>query len=506
MELPFPSLVILFATSLLLSALVKLVRNMRSTDSNMKLPPGPWKLPIIGNLHQLVRFGSQPHQILRDLANQHGPLMHLQLGELSTIVVSSAEIAKDVMITHGLAFANRPYVAALDILTYGYRDVAMASYGNYWRQVRKICTVELLTAKRVQSFESIRQEQVSALVKSVSVNQGSSINITKMIFSLTYKIVSRVAFGNICKDHESYSLVVKELVKLGSGFRLADMYPSFRMLELISGLRQKAEALLRKSDGVLQGIIDEHRAGLKRGIMSGGEAKEDLVTVLLKIQQQGGLEFPLTDKDIKGIIWDIFGGGGETSSTTVDWAMSEMVRNPRVLKKAQNEIRQICHGKGDVDEASIKEMKYLALVIKETLRLHPPFPLLLPRESREDCEVNGYQVPYKAKVIINAWAIGRDPKYWKEPETFYPERFLDSSIDFKGTDLEYIPFGAGRRMCPGIAFALPNVELPLEKLLYHFDWELPSGMSHQNLDMTELFGVTMRRKDDLILIPTPYIS
>ncbi|KAL4339709.1 hypothetical protein GQ457_08G006190 [Hibiscus cannabinus] len=452
MEPPFPSLFILFATSLLLSALVIIVKSMRSTDSNMKLPPGPWKLPIIGNLHQLVRFGSQPHQILRDLANQHGPLMHLQLGELSTIVVSSAEVAKDVMITHGLAFANRPYVAALDILTYGYRDVAMAPYGNYWRQ-----------------------------------------------------IVSSVAFGNICKDHESYSLVVKELVKLGSGFRLADMYPSFRMLELISGLRQKAEVLLQKSDRIFQGIIDEHRAGLKRGITSEGEAKEDLVTVLLKIQQQGGLEFPLTDKDIKGIIWDIFGGGGETSSTTVDWAMSEMVRNPRVLKKAQNEIRQICHGKGDVDEASIKEIKYLALVIKETLRLHPPFPLLLPRESREDCEVNGYQVPYKAKIIINAWAIGRDPKYWNEPETFYPERFLDSSIDFKGTDLEYIPFGAGRRMCPGIAFALPNVELPLAKLLYHFDWELPSGMSHQNLDMTELFGVTMRRKDDLILIPTPYI-
>ncbi|KAK8545586.1 hypothetical protein V6N12_026417 [Hibiscus sabdariffa] len=257
------------------------------------------------------------------------------------------EVAKDVMITHGLNFANRPYVAALDIVTYGSRDVAMAPYGSYWRQ----------------------------------------------------------------------------------------------------------------SDGVLQGIIDEHRAGLKRGITSEGEAKEDLVTVLLKIQQQGGLEFPLTDKDIKGIIWvsmslfctsysnmyvlkpwfmisqDIFGGGGETSSTTVDWAMSEMVRNPRVLKKAQNEIRQICHGTGDVDEASIKEMKYLALVIKETLRLHPPFPLLLPRESREDCEANGYQVPYKAKIIINAWAIGRDPKYWNKPEAFYPERFLDNSIDFKGTDL-----------------------------------------------------------------------
>ncbi|MBA0873845.1 hypothetical protein Goshw_008037 [Gossypium schwendimanii] len=503
MELPFPSLLVVLSSFLLLSVVVKKVKKMKTIDSTKKLPPGPWKLPFIGNLHQLV--GSLPHRILRDLANQHGPLMHLQLGEISTIVVSSAEIAKEVMITHGIIFADRPYVAALDILTYGSRDIAMAHYGNYWRQIRKICTVELLTAKRVQSFESFRQEEVSALVKSISSNQGSPINLSKKIISLTYRITSRAAFGNVCNDHELYSSVVDETVKLGSGFRVADMYPSFRVLERISGLRQKAEALLQKSDKILQDIINEHRAGLESEII-GEEAKEDLVTVLLKIQQLGGLEFPLTDKEIKAIIWDIFGGGGETSSTSVDWAMSEMVRNPRVLKKAQNEVRQVCHGKGDVDEASIKELKYLALVIKETLRLHPPFPLLVPRESRENCEINGYQIPSKTKVIINAWAIGRDPKHWSEAETFYPERFLNSSSDFKGTDLEYIPFGAGRRICPGILFALSNIELPLAKLLYHFDWELPNGTRHEDLDMTEDFGVTMSRKDDLILIPTNRIN
>ncbi|XP_038998188.1 cytochrome P450 71D10-like [Hibiscus syriacus] len=503
MEFRFPSLSILLSSLLFLYVVIKTVKKMTSTDPNKKLPPGPWKLPVIGNLHQLVKFGAQPHQILRDLANKHGPLMHLQLGELSTVVVSSAEMAKEIMITHDVAFAGRPYVAALDLVTYGFRDIAMAPYGNYWRQARKICTVELLTAKRVQSFESVRQEQVSALVKSISSNQGSPINLTKQIFSLTYRIASRAAFGNVCKDHEAYSSVVEKTVRLASGFKLADMYPSLKALEHISALRQKSKALFDTSDRILQGIIDEHRSNLKRGE---GEAKEDLVTVLLKIQQQGGLEFPLTDNDLKGIIWDIFGGGGETSSTAVDWAMSEMMRSPRVLKKAQNEVRQVCHGKGDVDEASLKELKYLSLVIKETFRLHPPFPLLLPRESRVDCEVKGYQVPCKTKIIINAWAIARDPKFWNEPETFNPERFLNNSTDFKGTDLEFIPFGAGRRMCPGISFALPNVELPLAKLLFHFDWELPSGMNHQNLDMTEIFGVTMRRKDDLILIPTPFIS
>ncbi|EOY20406.1 Cytochrome P450 71D10, putative [Theobroma cacao] len=481
---------------------VKVVKRVTASDRNIKLPPGPWKLPFIGNLHQLV--GSLPHRILRDLANQHGPLMHLQLGEISTIVVSSPAIAKDVLITHGIVFAQRPQLLSMSIITYDFRDIGMAPYGNYWRQVRKICTVELLTAKQVQSFHSIRQEEVSALVKSISSNEGSQINLSDKIFSLTYGITSRAAFGNKCKDQETFSSTLREEVKLISGFSIADMYPSFRVLQLISGMRQKLGTLHQKSDTILQGIIDEHRERMERGKISEGEAKEDLVTVLLRIQLLDDLEFPLTDNNIKAVIWDIFSGGSETSSTIVDWAMSEMLKNPRVLRKAQDEVRQVFHGKGDVDEASIHELKYLASVIKETLRLHPSLPLLLPRESRENCEIMGYQVPVKTNVIINAWAIGRDPKYWNEPETFYPERFLKTSTDFKGTDLEYIPFGAGRRMCPGIMFALPNIELPLAKLLYHFDWNLPSGMRHENLDMTETFGVTSRRKDDLILIPTTH--
>ncbi|MBA0820721.1 hypothetical protein Gohar_019774, partial [Gossypium harknessii] len=251
--------------------------------------------------HQLV--GSLPHRILRDLANQHGPLIHLQLGEISTIVVSSPEIAKEVLVTNGTIFVDRPHMIAANVITYGYRDIALAPYGNYWRQLRKICTVELLTAKRVQSFESIRQEEVSGLVKYISSNQGSPINLTKKIFSLTYDITSKAAFGNTCKDRDSYIMVVDEILKLSSGFGLADLYPSFGLLELISGVRQKAEALLEKSDEILQGIINENRASLKRGRIGEGEAKEDLVTVLLKAQQHGDLEFSLTDMEIKAIIW-----------------------------------------------------------------------------------------------------------------------------------------------------------------------------------------------------------
>ena len=184
--------------------------------------------------------------------------------------------------------------------------------------------------------------------------------------------------------------------------------------------------------------------------------------------------------------------------------MAEMIKNPRIMKRAQQEVREIFRKKGCVGEASTSEMTYLKCIIKETLRLHPPAPLL-PKECQEKCEINGYEIPAKTRIMVNAWAIGRDPRYWtEEPESFIPERFLDSWVEYKGTDFEYIPFGAGRRICPGLSLGAINVELQLAFLLHHFDWKLPGGMRHEDLDMTELFRVAMRRKDDLYLIPIPY--
>ncbi|RHN57898.1 putative premnaspirodiene oxygenase [Medicago truncatula] len=165
--------------------------------------------------------------------------------------------------------------------------------------------------------------------------------------------------------------------------------------------------------------------------------------------------------------------------------------------KAQAEVRRVFDRKGYVVETELHQLIYLKSVIKETMRLHPAIPLLIPRESMKPCQINGYDIPAKTRVLVNAWAIGRDPRYWVEAENFKPERFVNSPIDFNGTDFEYIPFGAGRRMCPGIAFGIPNVELPLAELLYHFDWKLLNGMKCEELDMTESFGITVGRKHDL---------
>ncbi|KAK2412926.1 cytochrome P450 71D8 [Trifolium repens] len=187
--------------------------------------------------------------------------------------------------------------------------------------------------------------------------------------------------------------------------------------------------------------------------------------------------------------------------------MSELMKNPRVRKKAQSEIREAFKEKKRIYESDLDKLNYFKSVIKETMRLHPPAPLLLPRECREACNIGGYEIPLKTKVIVNAWALGRDPKYWYDADKFIPERFDDTSFDFNKTNnsFEYIPFGAGKRMCPGILFGLANIELPLAALLYHFDWELPNGMKAEDLDMTEAFGAAATRRNDLHLIPTLYI-
>ncbi|KAK2378028.1 cytochrome P450 71D10 [Trifolium repens] len=454
---------------------------------------GPWTLPLIGNIQQIIT-SSLPHSRFKNLAEKYGPLMHLKLGEVSYIIVSSPDMAKEIMKTNDLIFCDRPNLFLSTILTYNNTNIGFSTYGEYWRQLRKICVIELLSAKRVQSFRHIREEEVSNLVKSISTSEGSVVNLTQKIMATTYGITARTAFGKKNIHQEAFKLAMEVALSLIGGVCIVDLYPSIKMLRRMSRAKTKLEKAQRDLDTILQDIIDDHRREESKD--------EDLVDVLLNIQQENyHSQHPLTDDNLKAIIQDMFTAGGETSSGAVLWGMSEMVKNPKVMEEAQSEVRRVFDKKGFVDETEFHQLVYLKSVIKETLRLHPSLPLLLPRESRERCQINGYEIPAKTRILVNAWAIGRDPRYWIEAESFKPERFANSLIDFNGTNFEYIPFGAGRRMCPGLAFGIPNVELPLAQLLYHFDWKLPNRMKNEELDMTESFGISVGRKHDLCLIP-----
>lgn len=199
----------------------------------------------------------------------------------------------------------------------------------------------------------------------------------------------------------------------------------------------------------------------------------------------------------------MFAAGTDTSFITLDWGMTELIMNPQVMKKAQAEVRSIVGERKFILESDLPQLHYLKAVVKEIFRLHPPVPVLVPRESIRDVTLEGYNIPAKTRIFINVWAIGRDPESWEDPEKFNPDRFLGSSIDFKGQDFELLPFGAGRRGCPGITFGTVTVELALAQLLHSFDWELPPGVEAKDLDLSEAFGISMHKTSDLILVAIP---
>ncbi|XP_010425327.1 PREDICTED: cytochrome P450 71B4-like [Camelina sativa] len=472
-------------------------------ESKQNLPPGPRKLPIIGNLHQLQGL---VHRCLHDLSKKHGPVMHFRLGFVPMVVISSSEAAEEALKTHDLECCTRPITVASKVFSRNGKDIGFGVYGDEWRELRKLSVREFFSVKKVQSFRYVREEESDLMVKKLreSALKHSPVDLSKTLFFLAASIIFRTAFGQSFLENKHIDKeTIKELMfeaHKNMSFTLSDIFPIAGLgwfIELVSGQHKRLHNVFTEVDTFLNHITDDHRLQIST------QDRADIIDSLLDMvhKQEHDVSFKLTIDHLKGIIQNIYLAGVDTSAVTMIWAMAELVRNPRVMKKAQDEI-QTCIGfkqEERIVEEDLCKLQYLKLVVKETLRLHPPAPLLLPRETMSHIKIQGYDIPPKTLLLVNAWSIGGDPKNWQNPEEFNPERFMDCSVDYKGQSFEMLPFGSGRRICPGIASGIATVELGLLNLLYFFNWRMTDEKN--DMDMEEAGDVTVDKKVPLNLLP-----
>ncbi|PIA38081.1 hypothetical protein AQUCO_02800018v1 [Aquilegia coerulea] len=470
----------------------------RYCTEKLNLPPSPPKLPIIGNLHQL---GFLLHRSFHVLSEKYGPLMLLHMGSTPTLVVSSADMAREIKVTNDIVFANRPQTTATKMLIYGCTDFAFAPYGEYWARLRKISVMELLSNKKVQSFRYVRDEEISLMIDKITTlcSVGSPVNVTELLTSLTSDIVCRCALGRKHGGQDgqtNFGDLAGKVLKLLAAFSFGDLLPWFGWIDNITGLIGSIEKVSRDLDMFYDQIIDEH---LIQNKCDDPHYNKDFVDILLQVQKDN---INFTRENIKALLIDMFVGGTETTATTIEWTIAELVKNPSVMQKVQEEVRRVVGKKHKVDEEDIAQMVYLKLVVKESMRLHPAAGINV-LESSKITNVKGFQVPAKTRIIMNHWSIQRDSKFWERPDEFIPERFSNNSLDSSGQDFNYTPFGSGRRICPGRSFALIIVESAIANLLYWFDWKTVGG---EQLDMSEAFALTVKLKTPVHLVALSHLS
>ncbi|XP_055821446.1 probable (S)-N-methylcoclaurine 3'-hydroxylase isozyme 2 [Solanum dulcamara] len=459
-----------------------------------KLPPGPTPWPVIGNIFHM---GKMPHITLTNFAKTYGPIMSLKLGTKWLVVGSSPSAAIEILKTHDRILSGRNVPNAVPSKRSDLDKISMgwaSECHNEWRYLRTLCRTELFAGKVLESQACLREKKVMELVEFLKSKEGQVVNIGELVFATMLNMLSNVLISkdmiNLEKETEDSGIrnLVRGLVEAISAPNISDFYPILGKLDL-QGLREKARYVMTEIRSNWESILEERRNNKE----SGSSRQHDFLEALL--------DNGFTNDCIHQLFVELLSAGSDTSTSTIEWAMAELIKNVESMKKVQDELEIELSESDYPKESLLLQLSYVQACVKETLRLHPPAPLLLPHSAIETCQVMSYTIPKDAQILVNVWAISRDPLIWEDPEMFRPQRFLSSDMDFKGNDFEFLPFGAGRRICPGLPMAAIKIPLLLASLVHFFDWELPHGKCLAELDMTEKFGVTLQKKEPLLLIP-----
>ncbi|KAH7512430.1 3,9-dihydroxypterocarpan 6A-monooxygenase [Ziziphus jujuba] len=502
-DLFYVYLLLTFITAFLFHSFIK---THLKPNPVLKAPPSPQALPIIGHLHLI---GSVLPRSFQTLARLHGPLMQLRLGASSCVVVSNSNVAKEIFKTQELNFLSRPEFGSSEYFIYRGSRFVTAQYGDYWRFMKKLCMTRLLAVPQLDRSIKIREQEVVKLYERVKARsqEGKPCDLSSELTTLTNNTICRMAVSTRCSGSDNQAEKIKNWVKeclmLAGKLSAGDILGPLRFLDL-SGNGKKLVSALKCFDQLVEKIMKEHEANV-----NGSEEKRtmDLMDILLEIYNDPKAELKLSRNDIKSFLLDIFMAGTDTSSTAMQWAMGELINRPQVLKKLRDEINSVVGPDRLVKESDVPNLPYLRAVMRETLRLHPSAPLII-RECGEDCKVNGYLVKAKSRVLVNVYAVMRDPAQWSDPEEFIPERFLEMSeerigehqMEFKGQNFRYLPFGSGRRGCPGASLAMLVMQPAVATLVQRFDWKVKDG---DMVDLTQGSGFAAEMAKPLVCYPIP---
>lgn len=453
------------------------------------------------------------------MADKFGPVFALRLGVHRAVVISSCEAVKDCFTTNDRVLAKRPSSTAGIYL--GYNDAGFGfAHGPYWREIRKLVLMEVLSARRLDTLKLVRDAEVASSFRELyelvraQKSPGEEVVISDWFEQLTLNTIMMMiggkkyteGDGNDAESAEARSFrnIVKQFMYISGQFVVSDSipFPPLRWLDLqghIKSMKRIADEL----SSVSEGWIDEH---VERRRIDGIGNDKDFIDVMLTAVDDKFTRFGHTrDIIIKATILNLILAGSDTTSTHLTWLLSVLLNNTRVMRQAQVEIDEKVGKERWVQESDIKNLVYLQAIVKETLRLFPPGPLAVPHEAMEDCRVSGYHVPKGTRILVNVWKLHRDPRVWQEPDEFVPERFLTkhAEVDFTGHHHEFIPFGSGRRSCPGITFAMQVTHLTLARLVQGFEFRTPSD---EPIDMTEGLGITLPKATPLRVLVAPRLS
>ncbi|XP_057744418.1 cytochrome P450 76T24-like [Arachis stenosperma] len=492
---------LLLLISFVLACIHLLFSNLAMKTPKNKLPPGPKPFPIIGNILEL---GTHPHLSLSRLSQIYGPIITLKLGNITTIVISSPQLAKEVLHKHDKTFCDRQTPDTLTALDHHKVSVIWLPLRKKWRNLRRICADNLFSIQKLDSTQVLRQKKVQELLDFVKEKseKGESLDMSNAAFITVLNFISNTFFSIDLAHYDSFkSQEFKDIVwgimeEIGRP-NVVDFFPMLRMLDP-QGTRGRMKRYFKKLINFFDGLVEERVQ--RRGLEGESNGRKDLLDSMVDLMLEDNSE--LSQSQVLHLLMDLFNAGIDTTSSMIEWAMAELVRNPKELKKVREELHQVLGKEQQIEESHISKLPFLRAVVKETFRLHPPAPLLLPHKSpQEDIELCGFMVPKNAQVWVNVWGMGRDSSIWTNPNEFMPQRFLESNIDFRGNDFELIPFGAGRRICPGLPLAFRSVHIVLASLLYGYDWKLPNELEAKDIDMSENFGITLHKAQPLQIIP-----